>query len=86
MLAFVRGSGGGYAERVVADDEWIFDLPAGVDYAEGAAFLTTRLGSEFVPRLREGTLTINTVRLAPTGFVASDMVTLLTETKGNAGD
>jgi cobalt-zinc-cadmium resistance protein CzcA len=29
-----------------------------------AAFLATRLGAEFVPRLREGTLVINTVRLA----------------------
>jgi cobalt-zinc-cadmium resistance protein CzcA len=29
-----------------------------------AAFLATRLGSEFVPRLREGTIVINTVRLA----------------------
>ena len=29
VLAFVRGSGGGYAEKVVADDEWIFDLPDG---------------------------------------------------------
>ena len=29
-----------------------------------AAFLGTRLGSEFVPRLREGALVINTIRLA----------------------
>lgn len=29
-----------------------------------AAFLATRLGSEFVPRLREGSIVINTVRLA----------------------
>ncbi|MCC7382056.1 MAG: efflux RND transporter permease subunit [Deltaproteobacteria bacterium] len=29
-----------------------------------AAFLATRLGSEFVPRLKEGALVINTVRLA----------------------
>lgn len=29
-----------------------------------AAFLSTRLGSEFVPKLREGTIVINTVRLA----------------------
>ncbi len=29
-----------------------------------AVFLSTRLGSEFVPRLREGALVINTVRLA----------------------
>ena len=27
VLAFVRGSGGGYAERAVVDEEWIFDLP-----------------------------------------------------------
>ncbi|MBI3848292.1 MAG: efflux RND transporter permease subunit, partial [Planctomycetes bacterium] len=30
----------------------------------GAAFLATRLGSEFVPRLREGAIVINTIRLA----------------------
>ncbi|TPW17372.1 MAG: cation transporter, partial [bacterium] len=30
----------------------------------GAAFLSTRLGSEFVPRLREGAVVINTIRLA----------------------
>jgi cobalt-zinc-cadmium resistance protein CzcA len=30
----------------------------------GASFLATRLGSEFVPRLREGALVINTIRLA----------------------
>jgi cobalt-zinc-cadmium resistance protein CzcA len=30
----------------------------------GAAFLGTRLGSEFVPRLEEGSIVINTVRLA----------------------
>lgn len=29
-----------------------------------AAFLATRLGSEFIPRLREGALVINTIRLA----------------------
>jgi cobalt-zinc-cadmium resistance protein CzcA len=29
-----------------------------------AAFLATRLGSEFVPRLREGSIVINTIRLA----------------------
>jgi cobalt-zinc-cadmium resistance protein CzcA len=30
----------------------------------GAGFLATRLGSEFVPRLREGAIVINTIRLA----------------------
>ena len=30
----------------------------------GAGYLATQLGSEFVPRLREGSIVINTVRLA----------------------
>jgi NADPH2:quinone reductase len=55
VLAFVRGTGGGYAEKVVADDEWIFDLPAGVDYAEGAAFLTTYL-TAWIPLTRQARL------------------------------
>ncbi len=52
VLAFVRGSGGGYAERVVADDEWIFDLPHGASYAEGASFLTTFL-TAWIPFTRQ---------------------------------
>ncbi len=36
-----------------------------------AAFAATRLGSEFVPRLSEGTLVINTVRLAEVGLTES---------------
>ena len=43
ILAFVRGSGGGYAEQVAVDDEWVFDLPRHGSYAEGASFLTTFL-------------------------------------------
>ena len=43
VLGFVRTTGGGYAERAVVNDEWIFDLPAGASYAEGASFLTTFL-------------------------------------------
>ncbi|MBA2462726.1 MAG: zinc-binding dehydrogenase [Actinobacteria bacterium] len=52
VVAFVRHSGGGYAERVVVDDEWIFDLPAGASYAEGAAFLTTYL-TAWIPLTRQ---------------------------------
>jgi NADPH:quinone reductase len=52
VLAFVRGTSGGYAERVVADDEWIFDLPAGASYAEGAALLTTYL-TAWIPFTRQ---------------------------------
>jgi NADPH:quinone reductase len=52
VVAFVRHSGGGYAERVAVDDEWIFDLPAGASFAEGAAFLTTYL-TAWIPMNRQ---------------------------------
>ena len=52
VVAFVRHSGGGYAERVAVDDEWVFDLPAGASYAEGAAFLTTYL-TAWIPMNRQ---------------------------------
>ena len=35
VLAFARLSGGGYAERVAVDDEWVFDLPAGRELRRG---------------------------------------------------
>ena len=51
VFAFVRSGGGGYAERVVVDDEWVFDLPPEASYAEGAALLTTYL-TAWIPLLR----------------------------------
>jgi NADPH2:quinone reductase len=52
VVAFVRQSGGGYAERVAVDDEWIFDLPAGASFPEGAASLTTYL-TAWIPMNRQ---------------------------------
>ncbi|HUP32581.1 MAG TPA: zinc-binding dehydrogenase [Gaiellaceae bacterium] len=52
VLGFVRTSGGGYAERAAVDDEWIFDLPGGASYAEGASFLTTYL-TAWIPFTRQ---------------------------------
>lgn len=52
ILGFVRASGGGYAERVAADDEWIFDLPESASYVEGASFLTTFL-TAWIPFTRQ---------------------------------
>ena len=52
VIAFARLSGGGYAERVVVQDEWVFDLPANASYAEGAAFLTTYL-TAWIPMTRQ---------------------------------
>jgi NADPH2:quinone reductase len=71
VLAFVRGSGGGYAEKVVADDEWIFDLPDEASYAEGASFLTTYL-TAWIPFTRQ-------VRLHP------DSNVLVTAAAGGVG-
>jgi len=52
VVAFARLSGGGYAERVAVDDEWVFDLPAAASYAQGAAFLTTYL-TAWIPMTRQ---------------------------------
>lgn len=52
VVAFARLSGGGYAERVAVDDEWVFDLPPNASYAEGAAFLTTYL-TAWIPMTRQ---------------------------------
>jgi NADPH2:quinone reductase len=58
VVAFVRGSGGGYAERVAVDPAWVIDLPERASFAEGAAFLLTYL-TAWIPltrqaRVREG--------------------------------
>lgn len=58
VVAFVRGSGGGYAERVAVDPAGAIDLPERASYAEGAAFLLTYL-TAWIPltrqaRVREG--------------------------------
>lgn len=52
VVAFARQTGGGYAERVAVDDDWVFDLPASASYAEGAAFLTTYL-TAWIPLFRQ---------------------------------
>jgi NADPH2:quinone reductase len=52
VLGFVRTTGGGYAERAAVDDEWLFDLPDGASYAEGASFLTTYL-TAWIPFTRQ---------------------------------
>jgi NADPH2:quinone reductase len=43
VMALTRASGGGYAERVAVDPEWIVPLPEGASFAEGASFLMTFL-------------------------------------------
>ena len=66
VLAFVRASGGGYAERVAVDDEWVFDLPDGASYAEGASLLTTYL-TAWIPFTRQARIGSGTHVLVTAG-------------------
>jgi NADPH2:quinone reductase len=52
VLAFVRIEGGGFAERAVAEREWVFDLPDAASYDEGAAFLLAFL-TAWIPLTRQ---------------------------------
>jgi NADPH2:quinone reductase len=38
VMGFARTEGGGYAERAAVDSRWLFPLPEGASFAEGAAF------------------------------------------------
>jgi cobalt-zinc-cadmium resistance protein CzcA len=61
----VRGIKRGYRPILAAALRWRWAVLAGALLLLGnAGFLATRLGSEFVPRLDEGSIVINTVRLA----------------------
>lgn len=46
------GAGGGYAERAAVDERWLFDLPAGASFEEGAAFLLCFL-TAWIPLTRQ---------------------------------
>jgi NADPH:quinone reductase len=52
VMGMVRHSGGGYAEQVAIDDDWIFPLPAGAKWSEGAAFLMTFV-TAWIPLTRQ---------------------------------
>jgi NADPH2:quinone reductase len=52
VIAFVRADGGGYAEQAVADGEWVFDLPDGATFEEGASFLLAFL-TAWIPLTRQ---------------------------------
>jgi NADPH2:quinone reductase len=52
VLGLVRQSGGGYAEQVAVDGDWLFDLPAEASFEEGAAFLMAFL-TAWLPLTRQ---------------------------------
>jgi NADPH2:quinone reductase len=55
VIAFVRSDGGGYAEKAVADAEWLFDLPEAASFEQGAAFLLAYL-TAWLPLTRQARL------------------------------
>ena len=52
VVGFVRTDGGGYAERAVVDEDWLFDLPESASFEEGAAFLLAFL-TAWMPLTRQ---------------------------------
>ena len=56
VIGFVRGDGGGYAERAAVDHDWLFDLPDGASFEEGAAFLLAFL-TAWLPLTRQARVT-----------------------------
>jgi NADPH:quinone reductase len=52
VLAFVRANGGGYAEQALVDEDWLFDLPDGATFEQGAAFLLVFL-TAWLPLTRQ---------------------------------
>ncbi|HEX6724941.1 MAG TPA: zinc-binding dehydrogenase [Gaiella sp.] len=52
VVGFVRVEGGGYAERVAVEDDWLFDLPAAASFEEGAAFVLAYL-TAWIPLTRQ---------------------------------
>jgi NADPH2:quinone reductase len=81
VLGLVRDSGGGYAERVAIEDDWLFDLPEGASFEEGAAFamafLTSWIPMTRIAPVRPGTRVLVTAAAGGTGSAAVQVATLL---------
>jgi NADPH2:quinone reductase len=56
VIAIVAEKGGGYAEQVVASDEWVFPLPEGASFEDGAGFLLAFL-TAWIPLTRQARVT-----------------------------
>ena len=52
VVGFVRVEGGGYAEKVAVEDDWLFNLPAGASFEQGAAFVLAYL-TAWIPLTRQ---------------------------------
>jgi NADPH:quinone reductase len=80
-IGLKRQSGGGWAERATVDEEWLFPLPEGAGWAEGASFLMTFL-TAWIPltrqvSLRPGTRVLVTAAAGGVGSAAVQVVRAL---------
>jgi NADPH2:quinone reductase len=75
LMAFTRQTGGGYAQRVAVDEEWVVPLPEAATFEEGASFLLTFL-TAWIPLTRQARVQDGTTVLvhAAAGGVGSAAV------------
>jgi NADPH2:quinone reductase len=81
VMGFVRGEGGGYAERVAIDRRWLLPLPASASFAEGAAFpmayLTAWIPLTELVRIAFGARVLVTAAAGAVGTAAIQVVRTL---------
>jgi NADPH:quinone reductase len=81
VMGFVRGEGGGYAERVAIDRRWLLPLPPSASFAEGAAFpmafLTAWLPLTELVRIAFGARVLITAAAGAVGTAAVQVVRTL---------
>jgi len=81
VMGFVRTEGGGYAERAVVESRWLFPLPDGATFAEGAAFpmafLTAWIPLTQLVRIGFGSRVLVTAAAGAVGAAALQIVRTL---------
>jgi len=81
VLGLVAEGGGGYAERVAIEDEWLAELPEGASFEEGAAFpmafLTAWLPLTRQAPVRPGARVLVTAAAGGVGSAAVQVARLL---------
>ena len=81
VMGFVRGEGGGYAERVAVDSRWLLPLPQSASFAEGAAFpmafLTAWIPLSELVRIAFGARVLITAAAGAVGTAAVQIVRAL---------
>ena len=84
VMGFVRGQGGGYAERAAVDRRWLLPLPAGASFAEGAAFpmafLTAWIPLTQLLKVAFGARVLVTAAAGAVGTAAVQLVKILNGT------